>query len=172
MSNEDGLVGDWDLALKDLDDRRFMRALKKELRYALRRIGERFVALSVKWIQGKKFAPNKPATIARKGTSTPLVEHGDLFRSITYDVRANELTLWVGVNRQEKNKKGDDLANIAAFLHEGYSIKVKSAGKADGVKAVPARPFIRGPMESREFDDFAAKELDGAVYRALIARAA
>ena len=40
-----------------------------------------------KWILGGHLAPNAPSTIARKGSSTPLVDTGSLLNSITYAVR-------------------------------------------------------------------------------------
>lgn len=39
------------------------------------------------WIKGGHLAPNAPSTIARKGSSTPLVDTGSLLQSITYAVR-------------------------------------------------------------------------------------
>ena len=36
---------------------------------------------------GTHLAPNAPATIARKGSSTPLIDTGALLNSITYEVR-------------------------------------------------------------------------------------
>jgi len=41
-----------------------------------------------KWItDGTNLAPNAPATIARKGSSTPLIDTGALLNSITYEIR-------------------------------------------------------------------------------------
>jgi hypothetical protein len=75
-----------------------MRAIIKKLHHkvlhekmkkgdALALIGEKFTALVKAKITAHIPPPNEPATIARKGSSTPLVDTGQLLNSIRYEVR-------------------------------------------------------------------------------------
>jgi len=75
--------------------------------------------------EGKKFVPNAPATIRRKGFDHPLYEHGDLVNSITYDIidESNQVTGRIGVFNPE-------LAEIA-LINEF------------GTDKIPSRPFLR-----------------------------
>lgn len=41
-----------------------------------------------------EITPNKPATIRRKGSSVPLIDHGDLRRSIDYEVTTRSSWWW------------------------------------------------------------------------------
>lgn len=64
---------------------------------------------------GEKFAPNAASTIAQKRSSKPLINHGDLLRSIN---ATQEGGVWfVGVHRNAKAKDGRDMWNIAE-IHE------------------------------------------------------
>ena len=54
----------------------------------LKQAGEAGVAACKKYItDGTNLAPNAPSTIARKGSSIPLIDTGALLNSITYEIR-------------------------------------------------------------------------------------
>lgn len=71
-------------------------------------------------IQGGSFEANAALTAAIKGSSKPLVDKGDLFKSITHMVK-DDFTAFAGVMRT------DDHFNIALALHEGFEAKVTPA---------------------------------------------
>ena len=107
---------------------------------------------------GQAFVPNSSLTVERKGSSRPLIDHGDLVGSITYEV-VDSSSVFIGV------KKGKE-HNIAAVHEFGCTIAVTPKMRAylhhQGVhlKAstqfihIPARPFLRPVLHS---DDFKAK---------------
>ena len=77
-------------------------------------------------IRAKEYAPNSALTVALKGSSTPLIDNADLFRSIEAHL-VSEFQSFVGVLRGTKNSDGDDLVNIARILHDGIAIKMTPA---------------------------------------------
>ncbi len=104
---------------------------------------------------GQKFVPNSSLTIARKGSSKPLIDKGDLVGSITYQV-IDANSVFVGV------KKGSE-ANIAAVHEFGCTIRVTPKMRAylhyQGVHlkastqyiVIPPRPFLRPVLHGEEF---------------------
>lgn len=80
----------------DENERRYVAAMKKELakipsgkatvRGALRQTGERMRSDVIDKIRRGIPPPNAPSTIARKGSSTPLIDTGQLLQSITVKV--------------------------------------------------------------------------------------
>jgi hypothetical protein len=113
------LIGDWAKCkafLERLDDN-----FKKAYKTGLNRIGQAAVKSLKKGMTegapgGQRYAPNHPFTIARKGSSKPLINHGDLRNSITSRV-IDGATVFVGVLRTAKGREGHPLVNIAA-VHE------------------------------------------------------
>lgn len=120
----------------------------------------------------KHGVPNAPLTVLIKGSSRPLVDHGDLRNSIESEVRGKgrEVVGAVGVTRARRARRGKKMANIALYLHEGFTIrvtpkvraaifaelrkrrgrKVRSSGGSGGGSStwrVKGRPFIREPLE-------------------------
>ena len=104
---------------------------------------------------GQKFAPNSPLTVQRKGSSSPLIDKGDLVGSVTYQV-IDANSVFIGV------KKGKEV-NIAAVHEFGCTIGVTPKMRAylhhQGVHLrvstqyihIPARPFLRPVFQSKEF---------------------
>ena len=104
---------------------------------------------------GQKFAPLSPITIARKGSSKPLIDKGDLVGSITYQVIDSD-NVFIGV------KKGKE-ANIAAVHEFGCTINVTPKMRAylhyQGIHlkastqfiVIPPRPFLRSVLLSNDF---------------------
>ncbi len=74
-------------------------------------------------VKASVYSPNAKLTIIIKGSSKALVGNADLFNAIT-DVPIDFKTVFVGVKKAAKGKHGEDLANLAAVLHEGISIPV------------------------------------------------
>lgn len=56
-------------------------------------------------------------TIEQKGSSKPLIDDGDLIRSITFEV-VGKNAVFVGVKKNSRGKDGESLVNIGA-IHEG-----------------------------------------------------
>jgi hypothetical protein len=104
-------------------------------------------------IRLKRFnlAPNKPSTIKRKGSSTPLIDKGDLINSITSKL-VTETSAFAGVLKTAKNRKNDSLVDIAA-------VHVK------GGRNLPARDFITPAIKEREkpFQDAVEKVTKGVL---------
>lgn len=71
-------------------------------------------------IQAANFKPNAALTIMIKGSSKPLVDHGDLFGAITHK-KIDDYTGWVGLERN------NPAAKLAELLHDGGVIPVTPA---------------------------------------------
>lgn len=96
-------------------------------------------------------ADNKPSTIARKGSSTPLIDTGDLVNSITSKVVSSD-TAFVGILRGATNRKSDSIVDIA-------TVHIKGSKK----KNIPERDFITPAIKEREkpFEDAVNKVAQG-----------
>jgi hypothetical protein len=119
------LTGAWDAYLKAMDARDFRARLARRLATAADRVGRTFVASVRREIRAGVYAPNSPVTVILKGSSKPLVDKGDLFQSMTYQVDG-PYHLNMGVIRA---KSGDKLVNVALIVHEGATINVKQHPK-------------------------------------------
>ncbi|MBQ9565530.1 MAG: hypothetical protein IJU98_08090 [Synergistaceae bacterium] len=161
------LTGDWDKVANLLNPAR----MKQKLHQAAARVGNYGASEIKKGITsgapgGEKFAPLSPLTIARKGSSKPLLDEGDLRDSATYAILDHD-NVFIGVKKMAKKKGKDgkekDLANIAAVHEFGCTIPVTPKMRAylhhEGIhlKAstqyvnIPARPFLRPIFNSNEF---------------------
>ncbi len=88
-------------------------ALKKEA-YALKTTIQKGIRSQAPG--GKRFTPLAPSTIKVKGSSKALIDQGDLIRSVNV-TKATGDAIFVGVHRNARNSKGDELYNIAE-IHE------------------------------------------------------
>lgn len=111
----------------------------------------RNVALSVQrsmvtGITRKRFnlAPNAPITILMKGSTTPLVDKGDLVGSIK--VIKIENGYLVGVHRTAMSEDGKSLANIFA-IHTFGTARYTADGKRIGI---PKRDAITPALKENE----------------------
>lgn len=134
----------------------------------------------IRYIDSEKHGvPNSPLTILIKGSSRPLVDHGDLRQGITtaVEVSRGKVHGAVGVLRKAKTRgaggRFQKATNIASALHEGFTVRVTPevrkavfaemrrrrgkkvrvpAGGGGGAKTwiVRGRPFIREPLEDNE----------------------
>lgn len=66
---------------------------------------------------GKPFKPLAESTIRMKGSTKPLINHGDLLRSIRVHTLSDGMSAFVGVHRTEVTKDGGSMVNIAE-IHE------------------------------------------------------
>jgi hypothetical protein len=139
-------------------------------------------------IRAKEYAPNSALTVALKGSSTPLVDNADLFRSIEAHT-IDSLRQFAGVLRGTRSKDGEDLVNIAKILHDGIMIKMtpamrrwifaqlrdagveddKSAGKnkKPGWVVIPGRPFIKAVFDDPKVKAMVKANWEQAVKRVL-----
>lgn len=132
----------------------------------------------IEYINSEKHGvPNSPLTILTKGSERPLVDRGDLRQAISTAVESagNVVRGAVGVLRTARRGRGGrfktSAANVAAALHEGFTVKVTDAvrravfaemRRRRGKRAKPARvggggaktwrvrgrPFIRDPLDA------------------------
>ena len=119
-------TGDWDKAARllkrlgsiaetnmQLATRRNAIHLRDEIRFTLR-TGD------------PSWPANSPITIARKGSSKPLRDYGDLAASVK-DFVVNPHAFFIGVPRGEKNSDGQEIVRIATIHEFGGTIKPKRA---------------------------------------------
>lgn len=119
------LSGAWDAYLKAMDPKAFQVRLARHLTTAAERVGRNFTAAARRAIRAGVYAPNSPVTVILKGSSKPLVDKGDLFQSITFQV-VDPYNVRMGVIRA---RSGDKLVNVALIVHEGATINVKQHPK-------------------------------------------
>lgn len=151
-----GLKGDWN----QLDEILNPAKIAAGVNQAAARVGNYGVSEVKRGIisgspGGEAFAPLSSFTIARKGSSKPLIDKGDLVGSITYQV-IDSHNVFIGV------KKGDE-ANIAAVHEFGCMIRVTSKMRAylhyQGIHLrastqmiyIPPRAFLRPVLHSSDF---------------------
>ena len=107
-----------------LDPRRVNRDLGKHVKEANQRLGTWMVDEIRRGIREKRYQSNSPLTKILKNSDMPLVDHGDLLGSASYELQG----LWdfeVGVVKQ-----GGSGANVAMILHEGATISVTDQMRA------------------------------------------
>ena len=166
-----GLEGGWDKLASILDPKRMQATMsvttKKAGVHAVSAVKKTIVEGSP---GGNAFTANHPFTVAKKGSSKPLINDGDLVGSITHeDVGLN--VVWVGVKKGSRSKDGGDLVDIA-WVHEfGCSIRVTERMRvylhSQGLHLKPATEYIRIPERSflrAALNDSAFKEDIGGLY--------
>tara|TARA_Y100000004_G_scaffold184388_1_gene233357 strand:+ start:247 stop:870 length:624 start_codon:yes stop_codon:yes gene_type:complete len=113
-------TGDWDKISGKAIASAFTGKLKANVQKATRLNAMLARKAIRRKIQSKMPPPNAPLTAAIKGSTKPLVDKGQLFQAITFQV-LTPFTAEVGV------RKGDAYANIAVAIHEGATIPVTPA---------------------------------------------
>ena len=159
------LTGDW----KRLDEILNPANIRKGVTQAAARVGNYGASQVKKGIVsgspgGQTFAPNSPLTIARKGSSSPLIDDGDLVGSITYQIIDDAKSVFIGVKKGVKRKKdGKDIAEIATVHEFGCTIpvthKMRAYFRYEGINLkastqyiyIPPRPFLRPVLNSQDF---------------------
>lgn len=98
---------------------------------------------------GVPFLPLKPSTIARKGSSAPLIDSGDMRNSVKA-TKLGQGEYLVGITGSEKGENGVTIAEYAR-IHEFGGITEKG-------NLVPARPFIGPTVKAKKEERI--KEID------------
>ena len=136
----------------------------------------------------EEFEPLADSTVDMKGSSKPLIDNGDMIRSI--GVEELETDAWfVGVNRQAETEEGmplENLAEIHEFGTDPYEIQVTQKmrgffahmakkGIFDNMLSpstmviqhpgIPARPFLEPAFE--EWAEDAEEQFEASVKRQL-----
>ena len=96
---------------------RTSRIVEKHGKKAVGKAGLLMMKEIRKTIRAKVPPPNAPLTVAIKRSRKPLVDHGDLMRSVTMQ-RINWFSVFVGVLRTDAE------FNVAEIVHEGRYIPV------------------------------------------------
>lgn len=134
-----GMFGDWDELERMLKkapqllEKNMGRATKYNAMYLRDQIKRRIRS-------GQGMLALKEATVARKGSSKPLIDHGDLLASVTYKKLFGSI-FFIGVPRTARRKRGNasgrqKLVNIAQ-IHEFGAPKA----------GIPARPYVRPTLQ-------------------------
>lgn len=119
------LTGMWNKVDAMLDPRKWQKALDAELDRATRANAMYYVRIVRARIKSRKYQPPSHRTGVLKGdmNSTPLIDHGDLFKAITWH-KVERGTYLGGVLRTAVANDGYSLFNLAQELHQGIAIKV------------------------------------------------
>ncbi len=115
------LSKDWRHLVDTLDPARFNGRLAKATAIAGNRVGRDFQRRARAAIRSGIYAPNSPITVIMKGSSKPLVDRGDLFQGLTYEVDG-PYRVRLGILRRSS---GDHVVNVGLILHEGATINVR-----------------------------------------------
>lgn len=141
VKDKDGTFG-FDELLPLLDAVKFQQRAQTAFTKAQNKIGLTFVARARKAIVvDKVYTPNAAATIALKGSSTPLVDTGDLIGSLTFEV-PDPFKVVLGINSPMLSS-GRFLYEV---LHNGATIR-----RGNSVWVIPPRPFLTTVWEDPDF---------------------
>lgn len=110
----------WKRFEKAIDPKRFEEVVRRNIRQASIRNGKLAEAFVRAQITAGRYAKNANLTVMIKGSSKPLVDHGDLFRAVT-SVVVDDYQVFIGIVRSEGEY------NLAVALHEGVEIRVTPA---------------------------------------------
>lgn len=113
----------WKRMARAVDSKRFSAQVRKHVALETRRNAQRAVKAIRKNIKSGDFEKNAPLTIHIKGSSKPLIDNGDLWKALAIDVSAWNQA-FVGI------LKSDRMYDIAAFLHEGGTVRVTDRMRA------------------------------------------
>lgn len=100
-------------------------------------------------IKTKQFGleANKPLTIEAKGSSTPLIDHGDLIGSIKpHKVSLDGDTWFVGILKNAKTSDGESLVDIANFLEHGSDGPIKPKKKYLAIPVTKRASRLGSPL--------------------------
>ena len=167
-----GLTGDWGKINNILNPAK----LRKSIRQCAAKVGNYGVSEVKKGIQsgapaGQNFEPLQALTVWTKGSSKPLIDHGDLLGSVNYQVFNDNDGVFIGVKKGAKRKDGKDAVQIAAVHEFGCTIPVTDkmrrafAAKFQGIGIrketthiyIPPRPFLRPIFQSPDFQNMVSQ---------------
>lgn len=161
-------TGDWSRAKRVVNRTNLAKAIKKTMGQSLQRAALLTQTIIKKGIVAGRGAPNKPLTIALKGSSSQLIDSGSLLRNINIKT-INVFAVFVGVLTGAKGKKGKSVINYAKIMETGavvpitrrmkkwliYTLKKKKklnalgkkTGGSKGMIVIPPRPFLEPGWE-------------------------
>lgn len=97
---------------------------------------------------GKAYPANHPFTVAKKGSSKPMIHHGDLWNAITHKV-LDDMHVGIGVMSSASGKDGVGLVNLALIHEFGIYIPVTPKMRGylghQGLHLKQSTRFIRIP---------------------------
>lgn len=115
----------WDRLLRAISPRRARKHLHAQMRLRINQQLQLLRSDVIRYIDGEKHGvPNSPLTILIKGSSKPLVDRGDLRKSVNVDVRNLNTRIRGRCGVIKFRHKGSGFKNVAVALHEGFTIKV------------------------------------------------
>lgn len=147
------LTGKWKKLKLVVDASRFDKVLEGEVERATKANAITAAAAIRKRMTARVSPGNSAFTRLVKGSSKALIDDGDLFLSVTH-VMIDERTALAGVLRTARDKRGEELANLAIILHEGATLGVTPAMR--GLFMVLAK-VGQGKMSSSELSGRAAE---------------
>lgn len=132
----------------------------------------------MKEISTGRFKENSPVTVFLKGSARPLIDHGDLFGSVSGELTSDLYGFVVGVTRRTIGGK-----NLAHMLETGFTIAVtskmrrffwaqsrRSGGKIKALKAstthlkVPPRSYMEQAFfHDKDFSLLVTKQWKSAI---------
>ena len=150
MSALSGLTGKWMAVQRTLEHAvkkshaTCHRALVREAAYLARDMKKNIVQSGK--LTGKQFTPNAKATVDKKGTSKPLIEHGDLLNAIaSHKIATDKILVGIpGDKRAKKRTDGEiDIIAVYAKLNEYGGMQRTRTGNV----WIPPRPFVANVCE-------------------------
>lgn len=117
------LTGNWKRMGAAVDAKRFQNNLEANISKATAFNGMMMQSEIRRRIKAKRYEKNSPMTIALKKASTPLIDDGDLWGSVTTK-NLSAYTVFVGVLASKMSSDGKPMVNLANFLHSGGAIPI------------------------------------------------
>ena len=121
------LTGPWDEVTASLDPKAWNASLRRHVVKAHKLVGLAWQTTARRAIRRGDYAANSPLTIILKGSSKPLVDGGDLFQALSFQVAqgggSSTTTLRMGIVRGRKGAN-EERINVGHVLHEGATIDV------------------------------------------------
>lgn len=129
------------------------KALAKAMSLGLDQAGQYLEGKIVENIRSNMPPPNAPLTIALKGSSSTLIDTGEMMNAVTSEKKSGT-EIWVGVFGSENAKK--------ALINEFGA----------PAAAIPSRPFIRNAINDQSdktaMNEKVVKEIRGAIASSVI----
>lgn len=118
------LTGKWVEYGNKIDPTLFKAALGVTVPKALNLAGFEMRKIMRKTMSSGKFKKNAALTIAIKGSTKPLIDHADMFASVTHALAPSGREVFIGILHTAKSRDGRSLTNLGLHLHEGVKIPV------------------------------------------------
>ncbi len=140
------LYGDWDKLEKDLKKMQPLldANMEKATKYNAMSLRDE---IKRRIRSGKGMVALKKATIERKGSSKPLIEHGDLLNAVTYKT-LGKISFFIGVPRTAKRKRAMKLAGNRGAVSKTELVNIAAVHEFGAPsRNIPARPYVRPSIQ-------------------------